>query len=340
MALSLLGRIAQCSPTIRARQAYEVIVSPDRSLLKKTICKEGGQEEVAVSDWDFDPNAWHTLQYNLVGNRIQLLIDGKTFIDHTDPQDWLIGDSLWIETGADAEILFDNLRVYEIVPLAASVPEVESPSESPLAKMCAPGQKVLYAEDFEDGEVQKWPSIQGSVAGVQPYGWSIVDEGGNKVLVEAKASSSGDEMENFTADNFVWHTKFKVLGRDTGIFFMWRISHAEGIRKRYVVVLGAEQKPFMVRFADKATGTSPTNVGSGPAEKLEQERWYDLVISYFNGTHQVWYDGKKQIEYQDPKPFPAGTIGFETHLNETKTTHFFIDDLVICELTAPYEPMQ
>ena len=116
---SLLGRIAQCSPTIRARQAYEVIVSPDKSLLKKTICKEGGQEEVAVSDWDFDPNAWHTLQYNLVGNRIQLLIDGKTFIDHTDPQDWLIGNNLWIETGADAEILFDNLKVYEIVPLDA-----------------------------------------------------------------------------------------------------------------------------------------------------------------------------------------------------------------------------
>jgi len=335
---SLLGRIAQCSPTIRARQAYEVIVSPDRSLLKKTICKEGGQEEVAVSDWDFDPNEWHTLQYNLVGNRIQLLIDGKTFIDHTDPQDWLIGDSLWIETGADAEILFDNLKVYEIVPLAAPVPEVESPSESPLAKMCAPGQNVLYTEDFEDGEAQNWSSVQGSVAGVKPYGWSIVDDGGNKVLVEAKASSGGDEMAAFKADNFVWRAKFKVIGNDASMFFMWRISQFEGVRKRYVVMLGAQEKPFMIRFTDRATGASPTNIGGGSRDMLEQDIWHDLAISYFNGTHQVWYDGKKQIEYQDPEPFPPGTVGFETHLNESKKTEFFIDDMVICELSAPYEP--
>jgi hypothetical protein len=117
---SLRGRNAQCSPTIRARQAYDVTVSPDRSLLQKMICREGGHEEVAVSDWDFDPNAWHTLQYNLVGNHIQLLIDGKTFIDHTDQQDWLTGGDLWIETGADAEILFDNFKVYEIIPLGES----------------------------------------------------------------------------------------------------------------------------------------------------------------------------------------------------------------------------
>jgi hypothetical protein len=206
--------------------------------------------------------------------------------------------------------------------------------------MCAPGQKVLYTEDFEDGEAQKWPSIQGSVAGVKPYGWSIIDEGGNKVLIEAKESSGGDEMAAFTADNFVWYTKFKVVGNDTGMFFMWRISQAEGVRKRYVVVLGAQGKPLMIRFADRATGASPTNVGGGPSAMLEQGRWYDIAISYFNGTHQVWYDGKKQIEYQDTDPFPAGTIGFETHLNEGKLTEFFIDDMVICELSAPYEPMK
>jgi hypothetical protein len=177
------------------------------------------------------------------------------------------------------------------------------------------------------------------VAGVKPYGWSIVEENGNKVLVEAKASSGGDEMAAFAADNFVWHAKFKVLGNDASMFFMWRISQVEGVRKRYVVVLGAQEKPFMIRFTDRATGASPTNVGSGTGRMLEQDRWYDIAISYFNGTHQIWYDGKKQIEYQDPEPFPPGTIGFETHLNETKTTQFFIDDLVICELTTSYEPI-
>lgn len=113
---SLRGRSAECSSTIRARQGYHVTVSPDRSLLKKMICREGSQEELMTSDWDFAPNTWHTLQYNFVGNRIQLLIDGKIFIDYTDQQDWLTGGDLWLETGADAEVLFDNLKVYAIVP--------------------------------------------------------------------------------------------------------------------------------------------------------------------------------------------------------------------------------
>lgn len=39
--------------------------------------------------------------------------------------------------------------------LFLDVPEAKvemPPSESPLAKMCALGQKVLYVEDFEDGK--------------------------------------------------------------------------------------------------------------------------------------------------------------------------------------------
>ena len=72
------------------------------------------------------------------------------------------------------------------------------------------------------------------------------------------------------------------------------------------------------------------------ASNLKQGQWYDLDIAYFNGDHQIWYNGKKQMEYKDPTPFPAGSIGFETHPDSNKTAQFFIDDLVICELTAPY----
>ncbi len=130
--LSIRGRNAECSPTISARQGYGVTVSPDKSLLQKMICKEGGHEELKTSDWDLDPNTWHTLQYNLIGNRIQLLIDGKTFFDYTDQQDWLIGSDLWLETGPDAEVLFDNLRVYEIVSL--SVAEDDLASQEPFSR--------------------------------------------------------------------------------------------------------------------------------------------------------------------------------------------------------------
>ena len=320
---------------------YEAIISPDEGILKKSVCKEGSQQEIASSDKDFDAEGWHTLQYIFIGNRIQLLIDGKSFFDYIDAQDGLAGGDIWIETGGSAEMLFDNFKAYEIVTFAAAPSATEAPSTSLPAEACAPGQKVLYVEDFQDGQAQGWNTIQSSLNGSEPFGWSVIDEEGNKILVEAKRSSGGDEMSRFTADNFVWHAKFKVSGNDAGVFFMWRISYTgDGMRKRYVAVFGAQEKPFMIRFLDEPSGTTPTNVGSGPRDMLKQDRWYDITIAYFNGTHQVWYDGKKQIEYQDANPFPAGTIGFETHLDESKASHFFIDDLVICELTAPYEPTQ
>jgi hypothetical protein len=202
---------------------------------------------------------------------------------------------------------------------------------------CAPDQKVLYIEDFQDGQVQGWPTITASLNGVMPFGWSIVDENGNKILLETKSSSGGDEMDGFTADNFVWHAKFKAIGNDAGLFFMWRITHSDPNRFRYVAVFGVENKPWMIRFMDSPTGPMPMNT-AGAISRMKENQWYDIAIAYFNGVHQVWYDGKKQMEYKDTQPFPPGTIGFETHLDDTKASQFYIDDLVICELTAPYQP--
>lgn len=113
---ALRGRLTNCPPTIRSIQMYQVVVSPDTDILEKSYCKEGSQSRLIQNDKNFDAAGWHTLQYIFIGNRIQLFIDGRQFIDYTDTEDWLSGGDLWIETGVGAEILFDNLKVYEIVP--------------------------------------------------------------------------------------------------------------------------------------------------------------------------------------------------------------------------------
>ena len=174
-----------------------------------------------------------------------------------------------------------------------------------------------------------------------PNGWGIVDEAGNKILLHANAPSPmNDELENKTFNNFVWRAKFKAAGNDADMFFMWRISHQEeGMRKRYAVVLTAKDKPFMVRFLDSPSSPMSMNTATG-AKGMKQDQWYDLVITYYEGLHQVWYDGILQMSYQDPQPYPEGTVGFETHLEAGRVTQFFMDDLVVCELTAPYEPPQ
>ncbi len=209
------------------------------------------------------------------------------------------------------------------------------------SEACAPDQKVLYTEDFQDGQAQEWPFISASVRGDMPSGWSIVDEGGNKVLKLANAPSpSNDELENHVFDNFIWRAKFKIIGSDANMFFMWRITHPEqGTRKRMVVVFGTDANPWMVRFLDGPANPMAMNTAENGA-KLNSDQWYDIAITYFNGVHQVWYDGKDQLKYEDAQPYPAGTIGFETHLEAGKTTQLFFDNLAVCELTAPYQPPQ
>jgi hypothetical protein len=205
---------------------------------------------------------------------------------------------------------------------------------------CAPDQKVLYVEDFQDGKLQGWQTISLGIDGNMPNGWSIIEEGGNKILSHAKAPSpGGDELQEHVFNNFVWHLKYKLIGKDADMFFMWRISHAEGATKRYVAVISAMAKPWMVRFFDTPTGPNPMNTAQASV-MLTENQWYNFDVAYFNGTHQVWMDREIIMEYVDPQPYPEGTIGFETHLDQSKTTQFLLDDLVVCELTAPYQPPQ
>jgi hypothetical protein len=199
---------------------------------------------------------------------------------------------------------------------------------------CAPDNKVLYIEDFQDGQAQGWPDISAGIHGDMPNGWTLIDENGNKILALSRAPSGlGSILEGYTFDNFVWHLKFKVMGTDSEMFFMWRLTNPGPEAKRYAAVMSASQKPWMVRFS----GGNVLNTAEA-SETPKDDQWYNFDVAYFNGTHQVWMDGTKIMEYEDPQPYPAGTIGFETHLDQTKTTQFFLDDLVVCELTSTFEP--
>jgi len=104
------------------------------------------------------------------------------------------------------------------------------------SEACAPDQKVLYVEDFQDGQAQEWPFISAGINGDMPNGWTVIDESGNKILKLANAPSPGnDELENHVFDNFIWRAKFKIIGSDANMFFMWRITHPEqNTRKTHV----------------------------------------------------------------------------------------------------------
>lgn len=206
------------------------------------------------------------------------------------------------------------------------------------SEACASGQKTLYTEDFQDEVAQGWQQISFGINGDMPNGWKIIDENGNKALSHGNApSGTNDDLQGLTVDNFVWHLKYKVTGNDGDMFFAWRITHEADSNKLYVVVVGAKSKPWMVRFFNTSTGPNAMNTAQ-TSIMLKEGQWYNFDVAYFGGTHQVWLDGEKIMEYVDQQPYPEGAIGFQTNLDQSSASQFFVDDLRVCELTAPYAP--
>jgi len=110
------GQITDCPPTISSLQAYNLTVSSDKVILKKSQCSESGDQTLAESDRDIDPNDWHTLQYIFIGNRIQVIIDGDSYIDFVDQDNPIVGGGdLWFSIYGGAEINVDHLKVYDVI---------------------------------------------------------------------------------------------------------------------------------------------------------------------------------------------------------------------------------
>ncbi|MBC8496450.1 MAG: protein kinase, partial [Chloroflexi bacterium] len=172
----VIGRITDCPPNVHAMQGYGTLISPDEVTLVKDTCVAGSRQTIEKSDKDIVVEGWHTLQYIFIGNRVQLYIDGEKYADYTDATDPLDGGDLWIELVGDSELMIDNLKVYEVIPGEGGLEGVVSPTS-----LCAPGETLLFYEDFESGYQDGW--YFQNAAGEETEPWSIVDDGtGNYVI--------------------------------------------------------------------------------------------------------------------------------------------------------------
>ena len=64
-------------------------------------------------------------------------------------------------------------------------------------------------------------------------------------------------------------------------------------------------------------------------------KWYQLEIATFDGYTTVWLDGEMAMDYQDSKPLPEGTLGFEAWLTDPDIRLLF-DDIRLCKLNKPF----
>jgi hypothetical protein len=203
------------------------------------------------------------------------------------------------------------------------------------SQACAAGETLLYVEDFQDGKAQGWQNISAATDFAAMNGWSITPlVEGNPSLSFANLEGGGDDLQGFTFDNAVWRVKVRADGRDGSSFLNWRHAFIPGAETRYPVQWDAGVTPLAFTRLE-LPGAGHFIVGHTELY-FEQNRWYYMEISTYQGEMQVWVDGQHYVTYVDPQLLPAGTIGLEGHINNVATTRIYFDDISVCQLNAPF----
>jgi hypothetical protein len=203
---------------------------------------------------------------------------------------------------------------------------------------CSPNETLLYIEDFQDDKAQGWQNITGAIDFNAQNGWSIAPlEEGNKVLTFSNILEGSDDLANQSFDDAVWRLKVRLTGNNGFSFLNWRHAPAQGGETRYPLQWG-DGGVMMALTRLEMPGAGHFPVGQTQMT-MGANRWYYLEISTYQGDTQVWVDGRKMIDYTDPKLMPPGTIGIEVHMFKGPQVSYYFDNLAICQLKAPFETL-
>jgi hypothetical protein len=254
--------------------------------------------------------------YNLPGEVVSLAISAQGYL----PTDI----SKTIERGPNELVAVMELDPYGLLPSEA----------------CAPGENLLYIEDFQDGEAQGWPEIE-----LQAQDWSV---GPDPIVVEdivlsrSAAIEGSAELTGQDFGNSVWRVHFKAIGWPI-YFFNWFWNSGGYAVDGTPVAWSAYQiwvHPPNVRVFRAQPPISSISLRDS-LRMLESDVWHQLEVSTYNGTLEVWIDGARFLTYTDPQPLPGGTMiigqGFGEPLDPESIVYY--NNISVCELTGPFVPM-
>jgi len=192
---------------------------------------------------------------------------------------------------------------------------------------CAPGEKLVYIDDFQDGIAQEWDALENNFPG-----WSVEGDPENPDDLVIAAREGADmawlDRETYSFDNVVWRLKYKHVGSGGGhVNFRW--VDTPDLSIRYFLSLNEDMG--LVKWI-------PTNdLNLGFVGNIVWDQWHLLEFSFFDGTVSVYIDGKEKLTWTDPDPWEGGTMNFEPYPEGESV--FYYDDISVCELTAPFEPI-
>ncbi|MDP2777864.1 MAG: carboxypeptidase-like regulatory domain-containing protein [Anaerolineales bacterium] len=202
------------------------------------------------------------------------------------------------------------------------------------SQACAAGEKLLYAEDFQDGSANDWPQIEFLVDD-----WSVgeyPDELGNYAALNTSPNPTGATLEGeYLFKNAAWRLRYAIVGnRWLGLNWLqsgdFQVEGQQVDNSLYQVVIRTDGSEIH-RLALPVLNLV---VDRGAAVKAPG--WHFVEISTYQGQTQLWVDGVLSMDYTDPQPIPPGVISIDLFEPLIPDTASYFDNISVCELSAPF----
>ncbi len=197
------------------------------------------------------------------------------------------------------------------------------------AKACSASEKLLYIEDFEDGQAQDFDNL------VKPK-WRLANlpERGIVLVVDSPGGNA-KSMSISEYGNAVWKFDLRA-SRVMDLDMIWHFSETmEGSsagQSRYAVVL-QPGKTLELNFARPGENGV---LGQTAAPAFAPGEWHSLAIASYKGSLAVWLDGAPALSAEQENSIEKGKFGFQ--VNPATQGEISFDNLVVCGLSAPYAP--
>lgn len=209
------------------------------------------------------------------------------------------------------------------------------------SEACGPGERLLYVEDFQDGEAQGWAEIEFRTKGwdVGPY----PDSPGNLVALRpGERGVSVARLHDYPLHGAVWRVRFSFHGR-LPIAFTRQAGggyevDGEKVEYSFYELNNTPLKGLYV-FREQAP-VYPTLLALLDLQRtLKSDVWHAVEIGTYEGLLEIWIDGARFLTYKDPKPLLGSGLKLSVDETTDADSVAYFDDISICELTAPFVPM-
>lgn len=230
--------------------------------------------------------------------------------------------------------LTDSLErgINQIVVALERDPHGLLPSEA-----CAPGERLLYIEDFQDGEAQDWLEIEH-----RAQGWDVAphpDSLGNIVALNMSRNAYTN-LRDHEFDNAVWRFKYMISGQATWVSPGWSFMDEPYDIKRgtvevswYAIWINPIEPHIGVGRCEHPIGCLDLAIHH---PRITKDEWHEVEIGTYQNQLEVWVDGSRFVKYDDPIPLPNGTLMLEASVAQPDDmSAIYFDDFSVCELTAP-----